>query len=59
MLHPIAGNGRLTKGNVFHPVQNKDFRKWQAEHKQGGDLLLFANRRMIKLDRPIVMEFEI
>ncbi|WP_416351304.1 DUF6402 family protein [Cupriavidus basilensis] len=44
---------------MFHPVQNKDFRKWQAEHKQGGDLLLFSNRRIIKLDRPIVMEFEI
>ncbi|MCP3021747.1 DUF6402 family protein [Cupriavidus basilensis] len=59
LLRPIAGEGRLTEGNVFYPVQNKDFRKWQAEHKQGGDLLLFSNRRVIKLDRPIVLEFEI
>ncbi len=42
------------KGNVYYPVRNSDFRKWQVKHRRGGDFIIYSNRIvLLLLLRPI------
>lgn len=54
--YPITRGNMYDKGNVFYPVRNKDFREWQQKHKQGGDFMIYSDRKSIMLDNPITVK---
>ncbi|WP_237181754.1 DUF6402 family protein [Paraburkholderia tropica] len=37
-------------GRTFWPVHNSDFRRWQDAHNAGGDMVLFSDCRVVKID---------
>ncbi|MDP9645161.1 DUF6402 family protein [Paraburkholderia caledonica] len=37
-------------GRTFWPVHNSDFRRWQDTHNAGGDMVLFSDCRVVKID---------
>ncbi|NIF54128.1 DUF6402 family protein [Burkholderia sp. Ax-1724] len=37
-------------GRTFWPVHNSDFRRWQDAHNAGGDMILFSDCRVVKID---------
>jgi hypothetical protein len=41
LMDTITIDGTVSEGTVFYPVYNKDFRDWQEQYRQGGDMLLF------------------
>ena len=43
--------------SVMYPVKNSDFRKWQLLHKQGGDYLIYSDKKIARLNNPISIEF--
>ena len=43
--------------SIMYPVKNSDFRKWQLLHKQGGDYMIYTDKKIVKLDRPVSIEF--
>lgn len=43
--------------SVMYPVKNSDFRKWQLLHQQGGDYMIYTDKKIIKLNQPISIEF--
>lgn len=43
--------------SVMYPVKNSDFRKWQLLHKQGGDYMIYTDKKIAKLDPPISISF--
>jgi len=49
----IASAGRGV--GVFYPVKNSDFRRWQLENNQGGDYMIYSNKKSIFLTKPIVV----
>lgn len=59
IMAPIARNGMITEDGVYYPVRNRDYRDWQLEHNQGGDLILYSDRRLMRLPSPIVVEFDL
>ncbi|WP_454726061.1 MULTISPECIES: DUF6402 family protein [Cupriavidus] len=59
VMSPVARWGILSQDMVYHPVRNKDYRDWQLRHGQGGDLILFSDRRRLLFDEPWVMEFDL
>ncbi|MDR5740531.1 MULTISPECIES: DUF6402 family protein [unclassified Caballeronia] len=54
---PVAVADPRTRGNVYHPVYNSTYRKWQITHKRGGDFVIFSDSRTIKLVPPIKVRF--
>ncbi|WP_439890186.1 DUF6402 family protein [Ralstonia sp. 25C] len=55
--YTVARNGLITEKNVYYPVRNKDYRNWQLQHGQGGDFIIYSDRRRVPLADPIVVEF--
>ncbi|WP_321781671.1 DUF6402 family protein [Paraburkholderia sp. J94] len=37
-------------GRTFWPVHNSDFRRWQDTHNAGGDMVLFSDFQVVKID---------
>gem|GEM_PF-831721 len=56
LMFPVARNGAISTAEVYYPICNRDYRNWQFKHKQGGDLILYSNKKLIKLSEPIVVE---
>ncbi|GAC1320772.1 MAG: DUF6402 family protein [Aquirhabdus sp.] len=54
--YPITKGNMYDKGNVFYPIRNKDFREWQQKHQQGGDFMIYSDRKSIVLDNPITVK---
>ncbi|MES2007278.1 MAG: DUF6402 family protein [Pseudomonadota bacterium] len=59
LMDTITIDGTVSEGTVFYPVYNKDFRDWQEQYRQGGDMLLFSDRKVVKLTTPIEVPFEL
>ncbi|WP_231586497.1 DUF6402 family protein [Cupriavidus basilensis] len=58
-MFPVARDGMITERNVYYPVRNKDYRDWQLKHKQGGDLVLYSDRKWLGFGAPLVVEFDL
>jgi hypothetical protein len=43
----------VIKGNVYYPVHNSDFRQWAIKHQQGGDFVVFSDRRFVPVAPPV------
>jgi hypothetical protein len=41
---PVTLGNPLVKGNVYYPVYNNDFRKWELKHQRGGDFVTYSDR---------------
>lgn len=54
--HPVKLGDVKIKGNVYYPVRNSDFRRWQHKHNQGGDFIIYSDRIIVPLlSRPITV----
>jgi hypothetical protein len=42
--YPVTLGNPLVKGNVYYPVYNSDFRKWELKHHRGGDFVTYSDR---------------
>jgi hypothetical protein len=40
-------------GRTYWPIHNSDFRRWQNAHNAGGDMVLFSDYKVVKLNPPI------
>lgn len=40
---------------ILFPVKNSDFRDWQLKHNQGGDYMIYSDRKIIRLKRSIML----
>ncbi|WP_458761672.1 DUF6402 family protein [Cupriavidus basilensis] len=58
-MDTIKIDGTVSEGTVVYPAYNKDFRDWQEQYRQGGDMLLFSDRKVVKLTTPIEVPFEL
>ncbi|MGO4810029.1 DUF6402 family protein [Cupriavidus sp. 2MCAB6] len=58
-LGPVARRGMISEHDVYYPVRNVDYRTWQINHKQGGDLILYSDRIEVRLVKPIFVEFDL
>lgn len=56
---PVARNRAIRNDDVYYPVRNKDYRNWQVKHKQGGDLILYSDIKWVRLNTPLVVEFDL
>lgn len=54
--YPVAVGDARVPGNVYYPVRNDSFRKWQQIHHRGGDFIIYSDRRYITLRQPIEIE---
>jgi hypothetical protein len=52
---PVVIGRKTIKGDIYYPVHNSDFRKWQVKHNRGGDFVIFTDRRYVPLNPPITM----
>jgi len=59
LMYPVARGGVISDSTVYYPVRNKDYREWQLKHKQGGDLVLYSDRKIIRFPAPYVVEFDL
>ncbi|MDK3023554.1 DUF6402 family protein [Cupriavidus taiwanensis] len=59
LMYPVARSGIVSDATVFYPVRNKDYRDWQLKHKQGGDMVLYSDRKRISLRPAKVLEFDL
>jgi hypothetical protein len=46
----------LAEKDVYYPVYNRHHRRWRELHKRGGDVLIMTEPKLVKLDRPIVLD---
>ncbi|CAB3778073.1 hypothetical protein LMG28688_00508 [Paraburkholderia caffeinitolerans] len=51
--YPVARGDVRTKGNVYYPVHNRDFRQWAIKHQRGGDFIIFSDLARCRLRTPI------
>ncbi|WP_309491373.1 DUF6402 family protein [Trinickia mobilis] len=58
-MFPVARDGMISDGNIYYPVRNKDYRQWQLKHGQGGDLVLYSDKRLLRLKVPLIVEFDL
>ena len=58
-LFPVARDGMITESGIYYPVRNRDYREWQMKHKQGGDLVLYSDKKLLRLQTPLVVEFDL
>lgn len=56
LMFPVARNGAISTSDIYYPVCNRDYRNWQLKHNQGGDLILYSDKKLIKPSKPIVVE---
>lgn len=59
LMYPIARHGKISEDTVYYPVRNKDYRAWQLKHAQGGDMILYSDRKIVRLVEPQVIEFDL
>lgn len=45
--------GNLKESEVFTPVRNRDYLRYQDTHQRGGDFLIFSDFKPLKLTQPI------
>ncbi|MGN5354419.1 DUF6402 family protein [Ralstonia sp. L16] len=57
--YTVTRNAYISEKNVYYPIRNKDYRNWQLKHGQGGDFIIYSDRRSIPLAGPMVIEFNI
>jgi hypothetical protein len=50
---PVTLGNPLTKGKVYYPVYNSDFRTWALRHHRGGDFVSYSDRRYVPVVPPI------
>ncbi|MBC7620875.1 MAG: hypothetical protein H7293_18135 [Candidatus Saccharibacteria bacterium] len=55
--YPVVDVSVYDKDNVLYPVTNKDYRDWRKQHGQGGDFMIYTDRRTVRLDSPIRVAF--
>ncbi len=55
-IYPVARDGMITESGIYYPIRNKDYRKWQLKHQQGGDLIFYSDRKLLRLQTPITVE---
>ncbi|MGT2431136.1 DUF6402 family protein [Cupriavidus basilensis] len=48
----------ITERKVYYPVRNRDYRKWQIKHQQGGDFIIYSDRVNVPLSKTVVFEFD-
>lgn len=53
LQYPVVHGDVYAKDSVLYPVTNKDYRDWRARHKQGGDFMIYTDRRHVLLNPPI------
>lgn len=53
---PVDLIGKLLGKDIYYPVRNRDFVQWRALKKRGGDFLIFSDRKLVKLDKPILLD---
>jgi hypothetical protein len=51
--YPVAVGDPRVAGNVYYPVQNKDFRQWAIKHQRGGDFIVYSDYRFVPVSPPI------
>jgi len=56
---PVATGDPHTKGNVYYPIHNSDFRQWAIKHQRGGDFIVFSDRRYTFLWSNFCLAFHI
>lgn len=56
--YPVALYNAISDATVYYPVRNKDYRIWQMKNKQGGDIVLYSDRRSVRLNPPKIIEFD-
>ncbi|WP_420996880.1 DUF6402 family protein [Cupriavidus sp. 30B13] len=59
LMSPVARWGMVSSDMVYYPVRNKDYRAWQLKHRQGGDLIIYSDRRILRFRDPWVMDFNL
>ncbi|MCC8404137.1 DUF6402 family protein [Paraburkholderia sp. MMS20-SJTN17] len=53
--YPVAVGNAQVAGNVYYPVQNKDFRQWALKHQRGGDFIVYSDYRFVPLNPPMTV----
>ncbi|WP_458762009.1 DUF6402 family protein [Cupriavidus basilensis] len=59
VMRPVAKGGIISDKTVYYPVRNKDYRAWQLQHNQGGDLILYSNRKIINFPYPWAVDLNL
>ena len=54
--NPVSTELPLLERSIYYPIRNRDFRAWQQQHQQGGDFLVYSDRKFILLETPIIVE---
>nr|WP_175802528.1 DUF6402 family protein [Burkholderia anthina] len=49
----VALGNPATKGNVYYPVHNADFRQWAIKHQRGGDFIIYSDCRYVPVSPSI------
>ena len=52
---PVVDGNIYEKGSVLYPVKNKDYRQWRQKNSQGGDFMIYSDRKDVQLDSPITL----
>ncbi|RQS19690.1 DUF6402 family protein [Burkholderia sp. Bp8998] len=47
--YAVARGNPFAKGNVYYPVENRDFRRWSEIHNRGGDFIIYSDKRYVPL----------
>lgn len=55
--YPVAVGDIRVRGNVYYPVRNSSFRRWQRIHGRGGDFIVYSDYRFVTLPQPIEIAF--
>lgn len=53
---PMDIGRSLAEKDIYYPVRNRDYRNWRQVKGRGGDFLIMSEPKLIKLDRPIVLD---
>lgn len=53
---PVDVVGKLLGRDIYYPVRNRDFQNWRTKKGRGGDFLIYSDRKLIKLDAPIILD---
>ena len=54
--YPMDIGRFLAEKDVYYPVYNRHHRRWRELHKRGGDFLIMTEPKLVKLDRPFVLD---
>ncbi len=54
--YPMDVGRSLAEKDVYYPVYNRHYRQWRELHRRGRDFLIMTEPKLVKLDRPIVLD---